>query len=198
MPSSESRRRSWKSCRAKAKRKQRPMISIVNTKATTKVSPVRFLRVFLIPQDTKMCLLIMNQRLRIEGQNVVTRSQEGKVIEFMFKRGSYMWPTPFPKGLTFVFDNRGLKTKSKLYGFPPGDPTRETLKKARFHALHPESSRLELEHDDYVNDETRNDSKTYPVWNEGLAKHNQKHMGRFIDRIRAIVKAAGGDYGGEK
>lgn len=150
------------------------------------------------------------------GQNVVTQSDKGKLRKLKFKEeckcpsvlrlsvittehtSAYMWVKPFPKGLTLIFENCGLKTKVKPEGLPPGDPRRETLKLAQFHVLHPECSQLSLQHEDYVNDERRDDSKTYPVWDGKLAAHNQEYRRIFILRLRKIIEAAGGACRGKR
>jgi hypothetical protein len=79
-----------------------------------------------------------------------------------------MYLEPFPKGLTLICESCDLKRKVKPDRLPTGDPTRKVFEMARFRVPHPESALLNVQHENYMNDEASDDSKRYPVWDRDL------------------------------
>ena len=117
-----------------------------------------------------------------------------KLQDCMLSRTTaYVYLDRFPKGYTIIFEACGLRTKYTLYDAVPGGPAREYREVVQYHILHPEIQ--EIPHEEYVNNDGRSDSKTYPVWNQSDKIHNNTFKRQFMIRLREIVEGAGGTIG---
>lgn len=97
---------------------------------------------------------------------------------------------PFAKGYTITFENCAMRTKIKPENLPKGDKAREVREVVQYHAVHPDCKLIP--HQDYVNDDSTSNSKTYPVWRNEDADHNRTHEVRYFRRLTEIVEGAGG------
>lgn len=107
-----------------------------------------------------------------------------------------MYLDKFPKGYTIVFENYGLHTRYTLDNIVTGSPAREYCKVVQCHILHPKIQLIP--HEEYVNNDGRSDSKTYPVWNQNDETHNNMFKRQFMIRLRKIVEGASGTIGRPK
>ena len=111
----------------------------------------------------------------------------------LIRTPAYVYLSTFSKGYTIIFENCGLRTKYTLDDAAPGGPAREHREVVQYHILHPEIQ--EIPHEEYVNNDGRSDSKTYPVWNQSDETHNNTFKRQFMIRLREIVEGAGGTIG---
>jgi hypothetical protein len=103
--------------------------------------------------------------------------------------------TCFKKGRTIRFVKCDCVTIKTIKGPTPGGAAaRVTIQDASYYALYPESP--QFPHEKYVSDGSAGDteSKTYPLWDVEIAKHNERVWEGLLSEMRRLVEAGGGQF----